>query len=85
MYRITFRAISLRSGSFILSIKITNGIISSIRKIVIRVAQFSFTFIDCYRESVIAFLCLCIFSIILVYWYPTTEIPEIFTALIFLS
>jgi len=39
--------------------------INSIRKIVIRVAQFNFTFIDCYRESIIADLCLRIVSIIL--------------------
>ncbi|OHB83812.1 MAG: hypothetical protein A2Z38_08580 [Planctomycetes bacterium RBG_19FT_COMBO_48_8] len=60
-----FRAVSLRAGSFVLSIKLTNGMINSIRKIVIRVAQFNFTFIDSYRESIIADPCLRIVSVIL--------------------
>jgi hypothetical protein len=45
-YRIAFRASVLSAGSFIFNIKLTNGTISNILKIVIRLAQLSF--IDTY-------------------------------------
>jgi len=40
-YRIVVCRTGLSSGSFIFNIQITNGIMSSILKIVMRVAQFS--------------------------------------------
>ena len=41
-YRIAYRVSGLSTGSFIFNIKLTNGIINNILRIVIRLAQFSF-------------------------------------------